>query len=435
MSNSHLVSYTKISPFRNSPRNHVIDTITIHCYVGQASVESAGEWFQRANASCNYMIGADGRVALIVAEGDRSWCSANKANDNRAVTIECACDKTAPYAVNEKVYASLIALCTDICRRNGIKALLWKGDKSLIGKVDQQNMTVHCWFKNKACPGEYLYSRHRQIAAEVNSLLAENGTPVALGMTEKEIWNKLKGFGLNDYAAAAIMGHFFAESGLKANNLQNTFNTSLGMTDAEYTTAVDSGRYSNFVDDRAGYGFAQWTFWSRKEALLNFARAACRSIGDPDMQLEFFWKEIQSYRSVMDVLKNAASVLEASNAVLHGYEQPQDQSGAAEKKRASYGQGYFDKYADKTVQAEFPYQVRVKISDLYIRRGAGINYQKSGFTGKGVFTIVEEAEGQINSSGKLGRWGLLKSYKKERNGWICLSLGDSVTEKYVAGLL
>ena len=129
MSNSSLAAYTKISPNKSSPRNHVIDTITIHCYVGQASVESAGNWFGKisAQSSCNYMIGADGRIALIVDEGDRSWCSSSKENDNRAVTIECACDKTHPYAVNDKVYASLIALCTDICRRNGIKALLWKG--------------------------------------------------------------------------------------------------------------------------------------------------------------------------------------------------------------------------------------------------------------------------------------------------------------------
>ena len=131
------------------------------------------------------MIGADGRIALIVDEGDRSWCSSSKANDNRAVTIECVCDKTAPYAVNGKVWASLIALCADICKRNGIKALLWKGDKSLIGKVEQQNMTVHRWFKNKACPGEYLYSRHGQIAAEVNNLLNSGGTAGLTRITGK----------------------------------------------------------------------------------------------------------------------------------------------------------------------------------------------------------------------------------------------------------
>lgn len=178
MSNSPLVSYIKISPNRYIPRNHSIDTITIHCYVGQASVESAGEWFGKKStkASCNYMIGYDGRIALIVEEKDASWCSSSYSNDNRAITIECACDPTHPYAINSKVYESLIKLCADICRRNNIKELKWKGDKSLIGQVDKQNMTVHRWFKNKACPGDYIYNRLGQIANEVNSMLGGGGS-------------------------------------------------------------------------------------------------------------------------------------------------------------------------------------------------------------------------------------------------------------------
>lgn len=189
MSNSSLINYTRISPNKNSPRNHKIDTITIHCYVGQASVESAGDWFskQSTQASCNYMIGSDGRIALIVDENDRSWCSSNAANDHRAVTIECACDKTAPYAINSKVYASLINLCADICKRNGIKELKWKGDKSLIGQVDKQNMTVHRWFKNKDCPGEYIYSRLGQIAAEVNAKIGSGSTSTPNVSASKKI--------------------------------------------------------------------------------------------------------------------------------------------------------------------------------------------------------------------------------------------------------
>lgn len=173
MSNSPLVDYTKLSPHCHSPRKHKIDTVTIHCYVGQASVESMGEWFSNpdSKASCNYGIGVDGRIALIVDEGDRSWCSSSSSNDNRAITIECASDMKSPYAVNDKVYESLIKLLADICNRNDIKSLKWKGDKSLIGQVDKQNMTVHRWFKNKDCPGEYLYSRHGKIAEEVNAML------------------------------------------------------------------------------------------------------------------------------------------------------------------------------------------------------------------------------------------------------------------------
>lgn len=183
MSNSSLVSYTRISPNKYSPRKHKIDTITIHCYVGQVSVEDAGNWFSKTTtqASCNYMIGSDGRIALIVEEKDHSWCSSNYDNDDRAITIECASDKTHPYAINDKVYNSLIKLCADICKRNGIKELKWKGDKSLIGQVDKQNMTVHRWFKNKACPGDYIYSRLGKIASEVNSRIGSGGSSSSSG--------------------------------------------------------------------------------------------------------------------------------------------------------------------------------------------------------------------------------------------------------------
>lgn len=173
MSNSSLVSYTKISPNKTVNRNHKIDTITIHCVVGQLSVESIGSTFSNKSrkASSNYGIGKDGRIGMYVEEKDRSWCSSNAANDHRAITIECASDKTHPYAINNKVYASLIDLCVDICERNHIKELKWKGKKSLIGQVDKQNMTVHRWFANKSCPGEYIYSRLGKIADEVNARL------------------------------------------------------------------------------------------------------------------------------------------------------------------------------------------------------------------------------------------------------------------------
>lgn len=173
MSNSPLVKYTKISPNKTVNRNHKIDTITIHCVVGQLSVERLGEIFSQKSkkASCNYGIGKDGRIGMYVEEKDRSWCSSNAANDHRAITIECASDLKSPYKINDKVYKSLIELCVDVCKRNNIKELKWKADKRLIGKVNQQNMTVHRWFANKDCPGEYIYSRLGQIADEVNAQL------------------------------------------------------------------------------------------------------------------------------------------------------------------------------------------------------------------------------------------------------------------------
>jgi hypothetical protein len=183
MSNSKLVTYTKLSPNCTKPRNHAIDTITIHVFVGQVTAQEGcnAKKFVKYNpitgASCNYVVGYDGSVGLCVDEANRSWCSSNRANDHRAVTIEVASETKHPYAVTGKAYSALIELIADICKRNNIKKLLWKGNKSLIGKVDQQNMTVHRWFANKACPGDYLYSRHGVIAAEVNKLLGEESKP------------------------------------------------------------------------------------------------------------------------------------------------------------------------------------------------------------------------------------------------------------------
>lgn len=178
MSNSPLVDYTKISPNKTSPRNHKIDTIAIHCVVGQCSVETIGSIFAPTSrqASCTYGIGPDGRIGMYCEEKDRSWCSYSSSNDDRAITIECASDTKHPYAINDKVYKALVGLCADICKRNGIPELKWKADKSLIGQADKQNMTVHRWFANKACPGDYIYDRLGQIASEVNAKLGSSGS-------------------------------------------------------------------------------------------------------------------------------------------------------------------------------------------------------------------------------------------------------------------
>ncbi len=187
MSNSNLVSYTRISPNKNSPRNHAIDRISIHCVVGQCTAERIGEIFAPSSrqASSNYGIGLDGRIGMYVEEKDRSWCTSSGANDHRAVTIEVASDTAHPYAVKEAAYAALLDLCADICKRNGKKRLLWIADKDKAlayePKADEMILTVHRWFANKACPGEYLYSRHGEIAAEVTRRLAEADKPAGTG--------------------------------------------------------------------------------------------------------------------------------------------------------------------------------------------------------------------------------------------------------------
>lgn len=171
---SPLVQYTRLSPNRTAPRRHKIDTISIHCMAGNLTVERCGQIFAdpARKASSNYGIGSDGRIALYVEESDRSWCTSSAANDDRAVTIEVANTVAAePWPVSDAALKALVELVADICRRNGIPRLLWQGDKSLIGKVEKQNMTVHRWFAAKACPGNYLYSRHGQIAQAVNEKL------------------------------------------------------------------------------------------------------------------------------------------------------------------------------------------------------------------------------------------------------------------------
>ena len=171
--NSSLVTVKVLSPNHSGQRSHKIDTITIHCVVGQCTAKRIGEIFQSESkkASSNYGIGYDGSIGLYVEEQNRSWCSSSASNDHRAVTIEVASDTSEPYAITNKAYQALINLVADICKRNSIKELKWKADKSLIGQVDKQNMTVHRWFANKSCPGTYLYERHSQIAKEVNEKL------------------------------------------------------------------------------------------------------------------------------------------------------------------------------------------------------------------------------------------------------------------------
>lgn len=175
--NSSLAEYVKMSPNHSGQRVRAIDRITPHCVVGQCTAEGLGDWFSKTStqASSNYGIDKDGRVGLYVEEKNRSWCTSSNANDQRAVTIECASDTSEPYRMNEKVYAKLIELCADICRRNGKKKLLWFADKNkslnYTPKSDEMLITVHRWFANKSCPGNWLYARLGDLASKVTAKL------------------------------------------------------------------------------------------------------------------------------------------------------------------------------------------------------------------------------------------------------------------------
>ena len=205
MSNSPLVDYTRISPNKNSPRNHKIDTITIHCVVGQCTVETLGNIFAPTSrqASSNYGVGTDGKIGMYVEEKDRSWCSSNAANDNRAVTIEVASDTKHPYAVNDRAFAALLDLVTDICKRNGIEKLVWSTKKAdRVNHKNGCNMTVHRDYANKSCPGDYLYNRHGEIAAEVNRRLGVADTAPDAGAAQGvTVYTVKKGDTLSQIAA------------------------------------------------------------------------------------------------------------------------------------------------------------------------------------------------------------------------------------------
>jgi len=311
MSNSSLVNYTKLSPNHSGKRNHKIDTVSIHCVVGQCSVETLGNIFANPNygASSNYGIGYDGRIGMYVEEKNRSWCTSSSSNDNRAITIEVASDTTHPYAVTDKAMESLIKLLADICKRNGIKKLLWKGDKNLIGQVSKQNMTVHRWFANKACPGDYLYNGHTYIANEVNKLLGtSSNTTKPSSTTTKELY-------------------------------------------------------------RVG------TAWKNGKCV--------------------------NQKGAFSVLANAKTLCN-KYVGYHVFDSKGNKVHTSTKKAASAS----------TFKS---YKVKVDISDLRIRKGAGTNYDSRGFIEKGVYTIVGEASGKGAT-----KWGLLKSYEKKKDGWIAL---------------
>ena len=363
---SKLTSCTVYSPNHSGQRTYKVTRITPHCIVGQMTAQECGNLFAKASyeASSNYGIGKIGEIGGYVDEKYRSWCSSSADNDNRAITIECASDTKAPYSMNGKVWDSLLDLCEDICRRYGKKELLWLGDKakslSYSPADDEMILTAHRWFAAKACPGDWLYSRLGKLAEEVTKRLTEEKETAKVEEKpneaaavmidneeedrEKQIWAFFTAKGMNANAVAGLMGNLYAESALRPNNLQNSFEKKLGMTDKGYTSAVNTGSYTNFVHDGAGYGLAQWTWHTRKKALLDYARVKGASIDDMQMQLEFLWEELQGYKVSMDAMKAGKSVQAVSDAILTDFEKPADQSQTVKDRRANFGREYRKKY-------------------------------------------------------------------------------------------
>lgn len=272
MSNSPLVSYTKLSPNHSGQRTHSIDRITPHCVVGQCSIETLGEimYPTAKQASCNYGIGSDGRVGMYVEEKNRSWCSSSNANDQRAVTIECASDTYHPYAMNDKVYSTIIVLCTDICKRNGKKKLLWFADKgktlNYVPAADEMVLTVHRWFENKSCPGDWLYSRLGDVAAKVTANLnstTSSITPSISKTTEevaKEVIAGKWGNGQERKDRLSAAGYDYATVQAKVNELLCGVTPTSSKSIDELVAEVIQGKWGNGEERKqrltaAGYDY------------------------------------------------------------------------------------------------------------------------------------------------------------------------------------
>lgn len=401
----------------SNPRKNPVTKITPHHMAMVCDAAScARAHLKGSGASANYYIGNDGKICGGVSEDRRAWTSgtgnAKGSNDHMAITIEVSNSKAInSWPISDAAYKSLVALCADICKRYDIVPH-FTGDAS--GAV-----TAHYMFQATACPGPTLKQiiKSGQFEKDVVAAMGKPAPePAPVTSDEEIIWNYLlKKIG-NPYGVAGLMGNLYAESGLRPNNLQNTFEKRLGMTDAEYTAAVDSGAYSkeSFTKDKAGYGLAQWTFWSRKENLYN--SKGNKSIADLGLQLDFLWRELSTgYKGTLQALQKATSVYNASTAVLTQFERPADQSEAVKQKRASYGQVYFDKYAGATPSPvpSVPYVVRITADVLNVRKGPGEQYPVVRTVSKGeAFTIVEVS----------GDWGRLKSGA----GWICLLYTEPV---------
>lgn len=435
--------------------NNKIDTITIHHMAGNLTVETCGNMFAKTSrqASSNYGIGTDGRIGGYCGEENRSWCSSSKYNDFRAITIEVANNTLTPtWTVSEAALTSLYNLLVDICRRNGIQRLIWSENKNdRINHVNGCNVTYHCDYGKTACPGPYFKTIMPDVITVVNNLLGAtptpapapqpapaptpilpSGTPDPYADYSKATWDFFRILGMNEFGCAGIVGNLACESAIRPNNLQNSFEKKLGLNDDQYTAAVDNGTYTNFVKDRAGYGLAQWTYYTRKQGLLDLAKQCKMSICDINLQLTYLTQELQTkYAGVWTNLMKATSVLEASNIMLLQFERPADQSIANQQKRATCCLGYYNNFKGSAITTVFPikgetvmlaqakaesqpidtidpYNVKVTAQMLNVRTGVGTDKPiRTTIRKNTVCTIVDVRNG----------WGKLEN----GTGWIDLN--------------
>lgn len=403
--NSPLVTYTKLSPNHSGQRKHAIDTITIHCVVGQLSVETIGNIFAPTSrqASSNYGIGKDGRIGMYVEEKNRSWCTSSSANDNRAITIEVASDTKHPYAVNDKAYAALLDLVTDICRRNGIKKLVWSTVKNdRVNHLNGCNMTVHRDYANKSCPGDYLYNLHGEIAAEVNKRLGQTEAIDPKPITPAPVVSEIKEGDLVKIADNAVYysgksvpdwvkdKHWYvvevegdrvviddSEDG------KNAINSPINTKYLTVVKAAENG--SESVEKVELVKGAVVTFTGKKHySSANGKTPVPCKPGKATITLDPYLKGKHPYHLV---------AVKGGTSNVYGWVDAED---------------IYEYNAQKKTEGFKPYLVKVTASALNIRKGAGTSYPVVGCIGdKGIYTIVAEDNG----------WGKLKSGA----GWISLA--------------
>lgn len=282
----------------------------------------------------------------------RGWHAGGDAN-NTHISFEICEDGLKDAAYFNKVYAEAVELCTHLCKMYGLteKDIIDHGQGHKLNIASNHGDVMHWLPKHGKTMDTFRADVKKGLCSITTTPVAVTGTPsTGCVADEKTMWAYFMDKIGNAYGVAGLMGNIYAESGLRSDNLQNTYEKKLSHTDATYTASVDNGTYTNFVRDSAGYGLAQWTYWSRKEALLNYALSKRKSIGDYQMQLDFLYKELsEGYKEVLSDLKHAKSVLEASNSVLTKFERPADQSEPAQAKRVGFCQKYYDKYADRPV--------------------------------------------------------------------------------------
>jgi len=394
-----------------------IKYIVIH-YVGAVgTAKGNAEYFakEHCKSSAHYFVGYDGEVWQSVEDKNIAWhCGAKKyvhpyCRNANSIGIElCTKTKGSTSVADENWYfedltvASAIELTKELMIKYSIPA---------------SNVLRHYDVTGKICPAPYVFNKGKHTWDEFKKGLVETEADD----TSAVIWSFFTRHGFSEVATAGIMGNLYAESGLKPENLQNGFEKILRMSDKQYTEAIDNGTYSRerFINDKAGYGLAQWTFWSLKQRLYDFMKDNGLSIGCLHGQLNFLLQEFASNSKLLKKLKKSSSILEASNAMLHDYERPADQSEKVEMKRTKYGQTFYDLYSKGLTNSkkEEPEQesflVKVDTPFLNVRKGPGTNYPTTGgYTGIGTFTITEVKNG----------WGKLKSGL----GWISLKYAKRV---------